>query len=100
MVALLVAIALSAGYLLGSRVGRHRWHAELLRVEALLQTQVLPYLARRAADVGLKPTAPLPPGSGSAGLQAATLCAMLSAKEQAAGRPPVEDLADTLRDRR
>ena len=100
MLPMLVAIALFGGYLLGSRVGGHRWHAELLRVEALLQTQVLPYLARRAADLGLRSIAPLPPGSGSAGLQAATLCAMLQAKEQATQRAhDPEDLADTLRDR-
>jgi hypothetical protein len=99
MVALLLAIAALGGFLLGSRVGRHRWHAELLRAETLLQTQVLPYLARRAADLGLK-TAALPPEPGSAGLQAATLCAMLSAKEQAQARAAPEDLADTLRDRK
>jgi hypothetical protein len=99
MVALLLGIAALIGFLVGSRIGRHRWQADLLRTEALVLTQVLPYLARRAADLGLR-TVPLPPETGSAGFQAATLCAMLAAREQAQGRPAPEDLADTLRDRK
>jgi len=100
MTPLAVGIALLGGYLIGSRVGRHRWQSETRRLDALLQGQILPCLARRAADLGLKAPPPIS-GPGGAGLQAAALCAMIEAKERvkSLADPPPDgaELDDTIR---